>query len=317
MRRREFIVLVSGEAAWPVAAPAQQPAKLPIIGFLGSATLSAWKDWVAAFVQELRGLGWIEGRTVVIEYRWAEGRDERFAEIAAEYVQLKANVIVTSGSAVPALERETSTIPIVFAISSDPVGSGLVASLARPGGNVTGFPGKRIEVLREMVPGVRRLAILANPGTRFAVIEMSEAQVAARTLGVEVVSLEVRQTEDIAPAIESLGDRADALYVVTDPLANASRIRINALATAARLPTVHGENAYVEAGGLMSYGASYPDQFRRAAGYVDKILRVARPADLPIQQPTKFELALNLNTAKVLGLTIPPTLLSRADKVFE
>ena len=226
MRRREFITLLGGAAAaWPLAARAQQPGKLPTIGFLGTSTPSARSRWTAAFVQRLRELGWIEGRTVAIEYRWAEGRSERFAEIAAEFVRLKVDVIVTSGTAaVVAAKQATSVIPIVFAVAGDPVGTGLVASLARPGGNVTGLSiqatdlaGKRLELLREVVPGLRRLAIMANVGNPDAVLEMGEVQTTARTLGLEVVTLEIRRAEDIAPAIEALKGRADALYVCRRP----------------------------------------------------------------------------------------------------
>jgi putative ABC transport system substrate-binding protein len=223
--RREFITLIGGTvAAWPLAARAQQAGKLPTIGFLGSSTLSAMSQWTAAFVQRLRELGWIEGRTVAIEYRWAEGRTERAAEIAAEFVQRKVDVIVTSATAaVVAAKQATSVIPIVFAAAGDPVGTGLVASLARPGGNVTGLSiqqpdvaAKRLELLREVVPGLRRLAILANVGGPAVVLDMSEVQAAARTLGLEVITLEIRRGEDIAPALEGLKGRAEALYVVID-----------------------------------------------------------------------------------------------------
>ena len=326
MRRRRFITLLGGAAAaWPLAARAQQPGKLPTIGFLGATTPSAGSQWVAAFVQRLRELGWIEGRTVAIEYRWAEGRTERSAEIAAEFVRLKVDVIVTSGTApVIAVKQATSIIPIVFAAAGDPVGTGLVASLARPGGNITGLSiqaadlaGKRLELLREIVPGLRRLAVLANVGNPAAVLEMGEVQAAARTLGLEVVTLEIRRAEDIAPAFETLKGRADALYVCADALVNTNRIRINTLALGARLPTMHRSREYVEAGGLMSYGPNFPDLFRRAADYVDKILRGAKPGDIPVEQPTKFDLVINLITAKALGVTIPPTLLARADEVIE
>ena len=325
MKRRDFITVVGGvAAAWPLGARAQQPA-MPVIGFLGPLTPSVQSKWTAAFVQRLRELGWIDGRNVAIEYRWAEGRSERFAEIAAEFVRLKVGVIVTAGTAaVIAAKQATSVIPIVFAAAGDPVGTGLVASLARPGGNVTGLSnqsadiaGKRLELLREVVPSLRRLAIMANIGSPIGVLEMGEVQAAAGTLGLEVATLEIRRAEDIAPAIEALKGRADALYVVTDPLMNTNRIRINTLALGARLPTMHGLREYVEAGGLMSYGANFPDLYRRAADYVDKILRGAKPADLPVEQPTKFDLVINLKTAKALGLDVPPTLLARADEVIE
>jgi ABC-type uncharacterized transport system substrate-binding protein len=324
MKRREFITLLAGAAAvaWPLAARAQQPA-MPVIGFLGSATPSAWSHWVAAFVQRLRELGWIEGRTVAIEYRWAEGRDERATEIAAELVRLKVDVIVTGGATISA-KQATSGIPIVFALAGDPVGSGLVASLARPGGNVTGLSvqatdlaGKRLEFLRELVPGLRRLAIMVNVGYPGTMLEMDEVQAAARTLGLEVAKLEIRRADDIASAFEALKGRTEALYVPAEPLVNSNRIRINTLALGARLPTMFGFREYVEAGGLMSYGPNIPHLFRRAADYVDKILRGAKPGELPVEQPTKFELVINLTTAKALGLTVPESFLLRADEVIE
>jgi putative ABC transport system substrate-binding protein len=282
-------------------------------------------QWSAAFVQRLRELGWIDGHTVAVEYRWAEGRNERYAEITAEFVRLKVDVIVTSGTeAVIAAKQPASVIPIVFALATDPVGGGLVASLARPGGNVTGLSvqssdlaGKRLALLREIAPGLRRLAVMANVDDPGTVVEMGEAQAAAHTLGIEVVVLEIRRAEDIAPAFDALKGRAEALYVVTDPLISTNRIGINTLAVSARLPTMHGHRGYVEGGGLMSYGANYPDLFRRAGDYVDKILRGAKPDDLPVQEPTKFDLAINLKTAKALNLTIPPSLLARADEVIE
>jgi putative ABC transport system substrate-binding protein len=324
-RRRTFISLLGGAAAaWPLAARAQQPANLPTIGFLVSGTPSTHGQWVAAFVRRLHELGWIEGRTVAIEYRWAEGRTERAAEIAAEFVRRKVDVIVTSATtAVVAAKQATSVIPIVF-MAGDPVGTGLVASLARPGGNATGLSlqqtetaGKRLELLREVVPGLGRLAILANVGNPKAVLEMGEVQTAARTLGLEVITLEIRRGEDIVPAFEALNGRAEALYVVIDPLVNTHRIRINTLAMAARLPTVHGSREGVEAGGLMSYGTNFLDVFRLAADFVDKILRGGKPADIPVEQPTKFDLVINLTTAKALGLTIPESFLLRADEVIE
>jgi putative ABC transport system substrate-binding protein len=324
MRRRQFLGAVGGAAAaWSFAAHAQQSAKVPTIGFLGQLSPSAQNKWAAAFVQRLRELGWLEGRTVAIEYRWAEGRVERLAEVAAELVRLKVDVIVTGGTAaVVAAKRATSVIPIVFAGSSDPVGTGLVASLARPEGNVTGLsnqmlPSKRLELLREAVPGLRRLAIMANIGSPTGVLEMSEIKAGARTLGLEVASLEIRQAEEIAPAIAAPKGRADALYVVIEALVYTNRSQINTLALDARLPTMHGEKGLVEAGGLLSYGPSVLDLWQRAAVYVDKILRGAKPADLPVEQPTQFELVINLKIAKLLGHTIPPTLLARADEVIE
>jgi len=325
VRRREFITLLSGAAAWPLSARAQQAARRPTIGYMGVNTPVVESQRTAAFVQRLRELGWIEGRNVAVEYRWAEGRNERFAEIAAELVQLKVEVIVTAGTAaVVAAKQATSVIPIIFALGGDPVGTGLVASLARPGGNVTGLTqqstdlaGKRVELLREVVPGLGRLATMANIGNPLAVLEMREVHAAARTLGLEVATSEIRRAEDIAPAFDALKGRADALYVVADPLVTSNRIRINTLALGARLPTMHGQNDNVEAGGLMSYGANFPDLYRRAADYVDKILRGTKPADIPVEQPTKFDLAINLTTAKALGLKIPESFLLRADEVIE
>jgi putative tryptophan/tyrosine transport system substrate-binding protein len=326
VKRRNFITLLGGAvAAWPVAARAQQPGKQPTIGLLGPATASA-SPWTAPFIQRLRELGWIEGRTIAIEHRWAEGRNERFAELAAEFVRLKVDIIVTQGTpAVIAAKQATSVIPIVFANAGDPVAAGLVGSLARPGGNITGLSiqatdtvGKRLDLLREVLPGIRRLAIIANIGNPASVLEMGEVQAAARTLGLEVVSLEVRQPDDIAPdAFEALNGRPAALYVVPDPLIFANRIRINTLALAARVPTLHGLRDFVEAGGLMSYGPNFPDQWRRAADFVDKILRGAKPVDILVEQPTKFDLVINLITARALGIEVPPMLLARADEVIE
>jgi putative ABC transport system substrate-binding protein len=326
LKRREFIALLGGAAvAWPLAARAQQAARVPTIGFLGSATPATQGLWVTAFVQRLRELGWVEGHNLAIDYRWAEGRSGRFTEIAAEFVRLKVDVIVAATTpAALAAKQATSVIPIVFAGVSDPVGTGLVASLARPGANVTGLSnlisdtgGKRLEFLREVVPGLRRLAIMANVSNPAVALQVGEVQPAARTFGLEVAILEVRRVEDIASAFDALKGRADALYVCADPLMYTNRIRINTLALSVRLPTMHGLREYVEAGGLMSYGANIADHFRRNAEYVDKILRGAKPGDLPIEQPTKFDLVINLTTAKALGLEVPPTLLARADEVIE
>jgi putative ABC transport system substrate-binding protein len=324
MRRREFIPFLGGVAAWPLAARAQQAAKLPTIGYLGTAAASAWAPWTAAFVQRLHELGWIDGRTVAIQYRWAEGRAERSAQMAAELAHLKVDVIVTGGNAALAAKQASSVIPIVFALVDDPIGTGLVASLARPGGNITGLSmqatdlaGKRLALLREVAPGLRRLAIMANVEYPAAAAEMAQVQAAARTLGFDPTVSEMRRAEDIAPAFEALKDRADALYVVGDALVITHRVRINTLALIARLPTVYFVREYVEAGGLMSYGPNFPDLFRRAADYVDKILRGAKPGEIPVEQPTKFDLVINLTTAKALGLTIPESFLLRADEVIE
>jgi putative ABC transport system substrate-binding protein len=304
---------------------AQQPAsKLPTIGFLGTASASAWGAWRATFAQRLRELGWIEGRTATIEFRWSEGRRERVAEIAAEFTRLKVDVIVTAGSAVPTLMQAAPATPIVFAIASDPIGGGLVASLSRPGGNVTGMSNqtnesadKRLELLREMVPNLRRLAILANAGYPEAMAEVADVEAVADKLGLAVAKLRITRGDDIPLAFGGVKDKADALYVVGEGLVSANRIRIITHALGARLPAIYNNREYVEVGGLMSYGASYPDLFRRAAEYVDKILRGVKPGDLPVEQPTRFDLVLNLTTATVLGLTVPPTLLARADEVIE
>jgi putative ABC transport system substrate-binding protein len=324
MRRRGFITLISlAVAARPLIARAQQPNRLLLIGFMG-ANASVFSPWTAAFVGRLRELGWIEGRTIAIEYRWSEGRPERNAEIAAEFVRLNVDVIVTLGSAVPALKRVTSSIPIVFALSTDPVGGGLVASLARPGGNVTGLSNqaadvasKRFEFLREVVPHLRRLAIMLNVGFPQAVLEMAGVQAAARKLDLEVTPLEIRGADDIAPAFEQVNAKADALYVVDDALVTTNRTRILTLALGARLPAIFNNRSFVEVGGFMSYGPNFPDLFRRAADLVDKILRGAKPAEIPVEQPTKFDLVFNLTTAKALGLTIPHNLLVLADEVIE
>jgi len=325
MKRREFITLLGGAAAWPLPAHTQQAGKLPTIGFLGAATASVAGQWFAAFVQRLHELGWMEGRNIAIEVRWAEGRSERYAEIATEFVRLNVDVIVTIGTpASLAAKQATSVVPIVFVAASDPVGTGLVASLARPGGNVTGLSnqqadlaGKRVELLREVVPALRQLAIMANVDNSASVLEMREVQTAARTIGLEVAILEVRQAEDIANGFELLKNRADALYVVSDPFLGSNRVRINTLALGMRLPTLHAFREYVEAGGLMSYGPNFPHLFRRAADLVDKILRGAKPADIPVEQPTKFDFVINLTTAKALGIDISPTVLARADEVIE
>lgn len=299
-------------------------AKVPTIGFLGAASESSWSRWRQAFVQRLGELGWTERRSIAIEFRWAEGRSERFAEFAEEFVRLGVDVIVTSGTAVPAAKMATSTIPIVFAIAVDPLGTGLVASLARPGANVTGLSmqstdlaGKRLELLRELMPGLRRLAIMANGGYPAAVSEMNEVRNAARVFGFEILAQEIRAADDIAPAIATFRGRAEALYVCAEPLVNANRVRLNAMALAARLPTMHGNREYVETKGLASYGPNFPNSWRRAADYVDKILHGANPADLPVEQPTKFDLVINMVTARELGLVVPPTLLARADEVIE
>jgi ABC-type uncharacterized transport system substrate-binding protein len=324
MRRREFFCVLGGAtAAWPVTARAQQ-SKLPTIGFLGAATPSAWSKEAIAFAQRLLELGWTEGQTVLIERRWGESRSERYADIAAEFVRLKVDVIVTGGAAVSAAKLATNTIPIVFAVASDPLGGGLVASLARPGGNVTGLSvqapdlaGKRVELLREALPGLRHLAIMGEADYRAAMAEMVEVEAAARTLGLDASRLEIKHVQDIASAVAALSGSVGALYVCAGPFASSNTLRISTLALGARLPTIYPSRLYLADGGLLSYGPSYPDLFRRAAEIVDKILRGAKPGEIPVEQPTKFELVVNLITAKALGITVPPTLLARADEVIE
>ena len=325
MKRREFITLLGGAATLPLAARAQQAGKLPTIGYLGGGAPISQRAWVDAFVQRLRELGWIDGRNVAIEYRWGEGRAERFAEIAAEFVRLKVDVILAGGTeAAVAAKQATSVIPIVFPSAGDPIGSRLVASLARPGGNVTGLSNlgsglaaKRLELLREVFPELRRLAVMLNADYSGGVTESGEMDVAARTLGLELIPLPIRRVEDIAPAFAGLKGRAEGLYTIGDSLVHVHRLRINTFALAARLPTMFSQREFVEAAGLMSYGTNFPDLNRRAADFVDKILRGAKPADLPVEQPTKFEFVINLTTAKALGLDVPPTLLARADEVIE
>ena len=325
LKRREFITLLGGAAAWPLTARAQLSGKLPTIGFLGAATQQAVSHWVIAFERRLRELGWSEGRTVAIEYRWAEGRGDRFAEIAAEFVRLKVDVIVTYATAPTlAAKQATSIIPIVFATAGDPVGTGLVASLRRPGGNITGLSnqqadlaGKRLELFREIEPTFRILTIIGNVNSPASLLEMKEVETAARALSLEVHTIEIRKPEEISAVFAMLRDRAGPLYVVGDPLVFSNRVRISTLAVGARVPTMYNFREYVQAGGLMSYGPNFPDLFRRAADYVDKILRGSKPAEIPVEQPTNFDLVINLTTARALGLTVPDTLLARADEVIE
>jgi ABC-type uncharacterized transport system substrate-binding protein len=324
IRRREFVAVLGSAATWSLAARAQRSKKLPTVGVLGAATPLSWSHWVAAFVQRLSELGWTEGRTVAIEYRWAEGRTERFPEIAAEFARMNVDVIVTAANGVLPAKRASSTIPIVFVVANDPVGTGLVASLARPGGNATGLSiqssdlaGKRLELLREVIPGLRRLAILTNVNYAGAVLETGEVRDAARKLGLEVVTLEIRRAEDIAPALDAFKGSGQALYLPSDAIVFSNRVRIGALAQDAGLPTITVVRDYVEAGSLMSYGPNYMGLFRRTAEYVDKILRGTKPGDIPVEQPTKFDLVVNLKTAKALGLTIPESFLLRADEVIE
>jgi putative ABC transport system substrate-binding protein len=323
--RRKFITLLGGAAGvWPLAAHAQQGRWLTI-GLLSTGMRSTQAPRVAAFVHRLHELGWIENRTVAIEYRWAEGRSERYSEIAAEFARLKVDVIVTpSTPGVVAAKQATTFIPIVFVTVTDPVGSGLVASLARPGGNVTGLSiqspdiaGKRLALLREVAPNLRRVAFMGNIDNPFVLRELREVQAAGSALGLDVATSEIRRPEDIVPALEALKHLADAVYLASETLTDANRLHINILAAGARLPTMWAGREAAEAGGVISYGPSFPDQYRRAADYVDKILRGAKPADIPVEQPTRFELVINLKTAKALGLEVPPPLLARADEVIE
>ena len=322
--RRKFVAALGGAAAWPLAARAQQAGKLPTIGYLGGTTAAQSTQATAVFLQRLRELGWVEGRTFAIEYRWAEGRAERAAEIVAEFVRLKVDVVLTGGNEHSLVAKQaTSTIPIVFSIAGDPVGTGLVASLARPGGNVTGLSnqltdaaGKRVELLHEAVSGLRRLAIMAHVNA-LSTLESVEAQAAAKALGLEVLTLEIRQAQDIALGFDMLKSRADALYVTNSAFLAVNRLRVMAPALASRLPTMFGSRDWLDVGGMMSYGTSFAHRYRRSADIVDKILRGTKPADIPVEQPTKFDLAVNLITAKAIGLDIPPTLCARADEVIE
>jgi putative tryptophan/tyrosine transport system substrate-binding protein len=324
MRRRNFIAgLASTTVPWPFAARAQQGGKKYIVGRFsaGSATLEA-----AALTEALRELGWVEGKNVVFERRYAENRLERLPELAADLVRLKVDVIIAGGTLAPlAAKRATSTIPIVMVAAGDPLGNGLVASLARPGGNVTGtsvmapdLGGKRLELLKELLPRLARVAVLWNAANPYSANVFKETQGPGRTLGIEVQSLEVRGPDDLDGAFEAARkQRPDAMIAVDDPLTLSYRKRIADFATGQRLPSLSGFREFVEVGGLISYGANLDDVYRRSAGYVDKILKGAKPADLPVEQPTKFDLVINLTTAKALGVTVPPSLLARADEVIE
>jgi putative ABC transport system substrate-binding protein len=325
MRRREFITLIGGAGAWPLTARAQQARKTHTIGFLSPA-MAVFTPYSTVLFNTLRELGWIEGQNIAVERRYAENRLERLPELAAELVHLDVEVIIAIGTLGPlAAKRATSTIPIVMTAAGDPLGSGLIANLARPGGNVTGLSlmvpdiaGKRLELLKEILPRLVRVAVIWNAGNPYPAIVFKEAQTAAQRLGIEVQSLEVRSPDDFNGAFEKARrQRPDALLDVEDPLTNSLHKRIIEFAAAERLPSLHGIGEEVEAGALISYGASIPDLYRRAAGYVDKILKGAKPGDLPVEQPTKFELVINVKAAKALGLDVPPALLARADKVVE
>jgi putative ABC transport system substrate-binding protein len=326
MDRRTFIrTLAAGVLAVPLDAGAQQPGKVYRIGFLSPRSPSD-VGRLAAFRQSLRELGYVEGQNIVIESRWAEGEYDRLPGLAAELVRLKVDVIVTyAAPAIQAAKRATGTIPIVMAGAIDPVASGLVTSVARPGGNITGLSlmapdlvGKQLAILKEVVPTVSRVALLGNPVNTGNAPQLRHAQETARTLGMRLQSLEARGPNEIESAFAAITrERAGALIVLVDGMLADHRARIADLAAKSRLPAVYGLSDYPEAGGLMAYGPSVLDRFRRAATYVDKILKGAKPGDLPVEQPTKFELVINLKTAKALGLTIPQSLLQRADQVIE
>src|SRR5262245_18810368 len=324
MKRREFITLLGGAAAaWPLSTNAQQAESKYTVGILVAGNNVAELTTVVA---ALRELGWVEGKNVVFEPRFAENRLERLPELATDLVHLKVDVIAAAGTLAPlAAKRATSTIPIVMTAAGDPLGSGLVASLARPDGNVTGMSlmvpdlgGKRLELLKEVMPQLAHVAVLWNAANPYSALVFKETQAAGRTLGIEVQSLEVRAPDDFDGAFEAARrQRPDALITVEDPLTTSQRQLVADFTAEQRLPSLHGVREFAAAGGLMSYGASLADLFRRAAGYVDKILRGAKPADLPVQQPSKFELVINLKTAKALGLTVPLTLQASADEVIE
>ncbi len=322
MRRREFITVVGGAAvARPFVALAQT-AKPPVIGFLGMATFES--GWLTAFEQRLGELGWVKGQTVEIQYRQSEGRPDRVAELAAEFVRQKVDVIVTYGSAVPTFKQATISIPVVFAIATDPVGIGLVASLSHPGGNVTGLSdqqaenaGKRLELLRQVVPGLRRLAIVFDASYPASVRETDNVRTMAGQLGLEVLSQGIKRAEDIAAAFDALEDRVDALYIVENALIATNRTLIITSALKMHLPAGAGTVEFARAGALISYGPNIRALYWRAAGIVDKILRGTKPGDIPVEQPTKFDLAINVKTANALGITVPHNLLVLADEVIE
>jgi putative ABC transport system substrate-binding protein len=328
VRRREFIIFFASATACPLAVHAQQQAgKVPRIGFLEVASPSDRPHLLDAFRQSLRELGWVEGQNIVIDHRYAEGRVDRLRDLAAELVRLNVDLIVSVGTpVVMAAKNATETIPIVMIAVRDPVGTGFIASLARPGGNVTGVSGyaglqlvtKQLELLKEIVPKIRRVAILSNPSNAYHQLAITEVNVAARSLGVQLQVLEARGPNEFDGAFAAMAkERAGALLVLSDGIFSSNSTRLADLAATSRLPAAYAVRESVEAGGLMSYGPSFLDLYRRSAVYVDKILKGAKPADLPVEQPTKFELVINLKTAKALGLEVPPTLLARADEVIE
>ena len=325
MKNIVSILLIVAVVVVAAMAQAQQPTKIPRIGYLTGTSPSASSARIEAFRQGLRDLGYVEGKNIVIEWRSGEGKLDRLPALAVELVRLKLDVIVTNGgSATRAAKEATSTIPIVMANDNDPVGSGFVASLARPGGNITGLSnlapelsGKQLELLKEIVPRFSRVAVLGtstNPGNAQA---LRETELAAGALAVKLQYLDVLGPKDIETAFRAASKgRADAVLVLRGPVLNSQRTQVVELAVKSRLSATYPQSEYVEAGGLMTYGVSSTDLNRRAASYVDKILKGAKPADLPVEQPTKFELVINLKTAKQIGLTIPPNVLARADKVI-
>ena len=326
MQRRQFIILFGSAAGWPLAVRAQEPLKVPTIGFLGAEFASTDQQVFDAFREGMHEHGYVEGKNVAFVERWAEGRSERFPQLIDELLSLKVNVILAiSAPAALAAKHETATIPIVF-IASDPLGSGLVASLARPAGNLTGFSvflgdefsSKWLEFLREAVPTISRVAVLWNPTNPASSHYMTVLRRAAEKLGIKLQPQLVNDPNQFASAFAAMvAAQAQALVVVVDPLTLRYRERIIELTIKNRLPTMYGVREFAEAGGLMAYGVHLPDLYRRAAAYVDKILKGAKPSDLPVEQPTKFEFVINAKTAKALGLTIPPTLLVFADEVIE
>jgi putative ABC transport system substrate-binding protein len=327
MNRRAFTTLLGGAAVvWPIAARAQQAGKVHRIGVLETISTTLNVANFYALREGLRQLGYAEGQNLVIEYRSADGRDDRFPGLARELLALKVDVIVTRGTpAAKAVKNATSTVPVVMMASGDPVGVGLVTSLARPGGNITGLSAivgelspKRLELIREIVPGLARIAVLANTSNDAVRRDWARIETAARSLGVQSQLLDLRESDALGPTFDDASARrADALVVVIDAITQANQQRIVDLAMKHRLPAIYSSREFVDAGGLISYGVSYPDLYRRAATYVDKILKGTKPADLPVVQPTKFELVINLKTAKALGIKVPPSLLALADGVIE
>ena len=324
MKRREFITVLGCAVAWPLASRAQ--GRIPRVGFMGNSTAALEANLVDSFREGLRELGYEEGRNIAIEYRWADGQYERFAGLVTELIAAKVDVIVTAGTpAALAVKKATSTVPLVMVAVGDPVGTGLVPSLARPDGNLTGLSsvapdleGKRLELLREIVPSVSRIAVFLNSVNPFHATSMRQAQTAGKTLGIKVQQYDIRKSEDLDGAFAAIRkERPDALLILADRVFLHNRERIVDFTEEQHLPNVNAYKELVEAGGLISYGPSYEDMHKRAAIYVNKILKGAKPGNLPIEQPTKFTLIVNLKAAKALGISMPPAVLSRADEVIE